>query len=196
MEYRNGVAKHLITYLNNFIEISEKEYYEDFVPYSVKREFSRKELILKSGEVENYLNFIVKGALRQYYVKDNVEYTTLIMLENNLECSVESFHGRSPSVVNVEALEPSLLYSISFEKLEKLYMQKPKYERLGRLLLVQVLANRGFWLNELARTSARERFIRFFERSPEVFQRIPQKIIASYLQIKPETFSRFKHLLK
>jgi hypothetical protein len=44
--------------------------------------------------------------------------------------------------------------------------------------------------------SPRERFLNFVTKNPELMQRVPQKYLASYLNIKPETFSRFKHLLR
>jgi hypothetical protein len=46
------------------------------------------------------------------------------------------------------------------------------------------------------RLETRERFIRFVEKNPGLMQRVPQKYLASYLNMKPETFSRLKHLLK
>jgi len=52
------------------------------------------------------------------------------------------------------------------------------------------------WQTSLIMQSPRDRFLNFVENHQEVLQRVPQKYLASYLNIKPETFSRFKHLLR
>jgi hypothetical protein len=52
------------------------------------------------------------------------------------------------------------------------------------------------WQMQMVKMTPRERFLNFVMKNPELLQRVPQKHLASYLNIKPETFSRFKHLLK
>jgi hypothetical protein len=52
------------------------------------------------------------------------------------------------------------------------------------------------WQMQLVKLTPRERFIAFVTKNPDLMQRVPQKFLASYLNIKPETFSRFKHLVK
>jgi len=52
------------------------------------------------------------------------------------------------------------------------------------------------WQIQLVKMSPRERFLNFVTKNHDIMQRVPQKYLASYLNIKPETFSRFKHLLK
>jgi hypothetical protein len=52
------------------------------------------------------------------------------------------------------------------------------------------------WQSQLVKLSPRERFINFVTKHPELMQRVPQKYLASYLNIKPETFSRFKHMVR
>jgi hypothetical protein len=52
------------------------------------------------------------------------------------------------------------------------------------------------WQMQMIKMTARERFLAFVNKNPELMRRVPQKYLASYLNIKPETFSRFKHLLR
>jgi hypothetical protein len=52
------------------------------------------------------------------------------------------------------------------------------------------------WQSQLVMLSPKERFIGFVNRHSKLLQRVPQKYLASYLNIKPETFSRFKHFVK
>ena len=164
-------------------------------PYLEVRHFKKKEVITVAGEVENYLNFVTKGLIRKYYKKGKEEINTQISTEGHIIHSQESFHSRVPSEYAIETIEPSTLVSVSFENLEKIYSQNAKMERLGRLVITFTMVIKDRWLMNQMLLTPRERFIDFVHKNPELLQRVPQKYLASYLSIKPETFSRFKHLI-
>ena len=86
------------------------------------------------------------------------------------------------------------MISISRINLEKLFESGDKWERLGRLMMTDFLIEKEYRLLDLIRYSPRERFLRFAKEQPDLMKRVPQKYLASYLDIKPETFSRLKHL--
>ncbi|HYM93440.1 MAG TPA: Crp/Fnr family transcriptional regulator, partial [Chitinophagaceae bacterium] len=69
-------------------------------------------------------------------------------------------------------------------------------EHLGRLVVTHTMVIKDRWQMQQVKLTPRERFIDFVTKNPELLQRVPQKCLASYLNIKPETFSRFKHMLK
>ncbi len=70
-----------------------------------------------------------------------------------------------------------------------------KMEHLGRIVVTHTMVIKDRWQMQLVKLTPRERFIDFVTKNPELLQRVPQKYLASYLNIKPETFSRFKHLV-
>jgi CRP-like cAMP-binding protein len=183
-------------YLNKFIHFKEGEYNEYMAPYIKTRKFHKKEIITKSGEVENYFNIIEKGLVRKYYKKGKHEINTQISVEGHIIHSQESFHSRLPSEYIVEAIEPSVLSAISFDDLEKVYASSKRMEKLGRLVITASMVLKDRWQSQLVMLTPRERFIKFVTQQSGLMQRVPQKYLASYLNIKPETFSRFKHLLK
>jgi CRP-like cAMP-binding protein len=121
---------------------------------------------------------------------------TQISYEGHIIHSQESFHSRTPSEYSIETIEPTELTSITYECLEKMYSSSEKMQRLGRLVITATMVLKDKWQSQLVKLSPRERFISFVTRHPELMQRVPQKYLASYLNIKPETFSRFKHLVK
>ncbi|HXB06590.1 MAG TPA: hypothetical protein VNW04_05735, partial [Puia sp.] len=82
------------------------------------------------------------------------------------------------------------------EHLDEIYQQSIRIERLGRLLTTQFVMQKEEWEHECMRLDTRERFTRFMERNPDLVTRVPQKYLASYLNMKPETFSRLKSLAK
>ena len=69
-------------------------------------------------------------------------------------------------------------------------------QQLGRLVITATMVLKDKWQSQLVKLTPRERFLRFVSKHPELMQRVPQKYLASYLNIKPETFSRFKHMVK
>ena len=188
--------KSLLDFLNKFIPLSLDEYNELIAPYILKRHFDKKSIITSAGEVENYLNFIDSGLARKYYKKTNEEVNTQISHEGHIIHSQESFHSRTPSEYAIETIEPTELTSITYECLEEMYSSSEKMQRLGRLIITATMVMKDKWQSQLVKLSPRERFISFVTRHPELMQRVPQKYLASYLNIKPETFSRFKHLVK
>ncbi len=183
-------------YLNKFTDLSESEFNEFLLPISKIRRFAKKEKLIRAGEVEEYFNFIAKGLLRKYYKKGNNEINTQISMEGHLILSQESFHSRHPSEYFVEAIEPSIVVSITYNDLERIYASSQRMEHLARLLITYAMVIKDNWQMQLVKMTPRERFLNFVTRNPELMQRVPQKFLASYLNIKPETFSRFKHLIR
>lgn len=183
-------------FLHKFIDLSMEEFNEWIRPYLELRQFRKKQMLLKHGEVENYLNFVAKGLLRKYYQKGRTEVITQIATEGHLIHAQESFHSRTPSEFCVETIEPSTLISITYDDLEKVYSTNAKMERLGRLVTTFSMVVKDRWQINMISLTPRERFLDFVHKNPELLQRVPQKYLASYLNIQPETFSRFKHLLR
>jgi CRP-like cAMP-binding protein len=191
-----NAVKPLHDYLNKFVKLTDEEFEKNILPVIQIRKFDKKEIITHAGEVENYFNFIVKGLVRKYYLKGRHEYNTQISFEGHMIVSQESFHSRKPSEYFIEAIEPTTLVSITHDDLEKVYASSHKMEHLARLLITYAMVLKDRWQIQLVKLTPRERFLNFVTRNPELMQRVPQKFLASYLNIKPETFSRFKHLLR
>ena len=185
-----------LEYLRKFVPITDDEYIRYILPIARVRRFGKREIVIKAGEVENHFNFIIKGLVRKYYKKSNNEINTQISMEGHIILSQESFHSRTPSEYWIETIEPSAFVSIAFEDLENLYTQSKKMEHLGRLVITHTMIIKDRWQMQMVKMTPRERFLNFVMKNPDLLQRVPQKYLASYLNIKPETFSSFKHLLR
>ncbi|HYJ38540.1 MAG TPA: Crp/Fnr family transcriptional regulator, partial [Chitinophagaceae bacterium] len=116
--------------------------------------------------------------------------------EGDLICASVSFFSGQPSQYAIEALEPVTVYSISRENLEELYGLSPRIARIARLVITNLYLDKERWEQDHIQYDIRQRFVNFVHNNADLIQRVPQKYIASYLNIKPETFSRLKHLLK
>lgn len=189
-------VKVFLSFLRRFVSITDEEFEKSIQPVLKVRRFRKKELLVKEGETENYFNFISKGIIRKYYKTSKVESNIQISTEGQIMLNQQSFLSRRPSEYFVEAIEPSVVLSIRYDKLEELYSQSKKMERLGRLVITHMMIISDSWQMQMIKMTARERFLAFVNKNPELMRRVPQKYLASYLNIKPETFSRFKHLLR
>jgi CRP-like cAMP-binding protein len=191
-----NVVKPFLDYVRKFIDISEDEFKQSIYPFITVRKYAKRQVITHAGDVENHFNFIIKGMARKYYKKGKEQINTQISFEGHILHSQESFHSRTPSEYVIEAIEPTTLVSITYDDLEKIYARSSKMEHLGRLIITYTMVIKDRWQMQLVMHTPRERFIQFVNHNPELLQRVPQKFLASYLNIKPETFSRFKHLVR
>ena len=182
-------------YVSGYVALTKEEF-AMVADRIVIRNFDKKQLLVKAGEVEEYLNFIVRGLARMYFYKNKTEVITNIAREGEIISSSSSFLSGTPSNYYVETLEPSTFLSISRQQLEQAYKESPSIERLGRLMTTHFVLQKEEWELECMRLDTRERFLRFVGNNPELLLRVPQKYLASYLNMKPETFSRLKHLIK
>lgn len=185
----------LYQYLSGLVYLTKAEF-NVLLSYIEIREFDKKMQLVRSGEVEKYFNVIARGLARKHLPIKNEDVTIQLATEGHIIHSERSFHFQTPSESVVETIEPTTLLSISYESLQEIYRQFPKAERLGRLLMSKIFIKRDDRYLEQLQKSTRQRFLEYMRTHPHMLQRVPQKYIASYLNIKPETFSRLKHLIK
>ncbi|WP_205512887.1 Crp/Fnr family transcriptional regulator [Longitalea arenae] len=185
----------LLVHLQRFSPIS-REGLEQLIPYLEIRRFDKKKKLVNQGEMEDYLNIVIKGLVRKYIPSSiRGEVTLQLATEGHFIQSEISFHHRLPSEVVIQTLEPTVLVSVKFDRMQDAMDKVPEAEALGRAIIMQMFIKKDSRYFEQLNTSTRQRFIEYMNTHPEMLQRVPQKVLASYLNIKPETFSRLKHLL-
>ena len=175
-------------YIGRFMPITREELVE-LLQYCEIRKFDKRSIIVHVGEVDNYLNLVVKGSVR----KDEV--ILQLATEGHVVQSEISYLTRSPSMVVVETLEPTILLSLTHDKMEEALDKFPKGETLGRMIISGMYIKKDENRYNRLSKSTRQRFFDYIDHHQHMLQRVPQKYLASYLQIKPETFSRLKGLL-
>jgi CRP-like cAMP-binding protein len=159
------------------------------------RTYDKRVRIVDIGEIEQYLSFVTKGLLRKYFIRDKEEVITQIIKEGEVVVSSVSYFSNTPSRYIIETIEPTTVVSLTQANLEKLFAMGDKWEKMGRLMMTDFLVEREYWLLDNINCTPRQRFFRFIKEEPELLKRVPQKWLASYLNIKPETFSRLKLLI-
>lgn len=156
------------------------------------RHFEKGDVIIEEGEIENYLSVVSKGAVRHYVRKDGNEINFDFAFENEFSNSFASFLSRSPSLISIEAIEDVTLISIHHDSLQKLYEDSATGERIGRLTTEGYCIWLGKRAIQLLTLTPEELYLDLLTKYPEYINRIPQKYLASYLQVQPESLSRIK----
>jgi len=188
-------SEFLFNFIQKFGKLTRAEF-DQLIPYFQARYFDKKTILLQKGDVEDHLNVVVKGLVRKFIRVRGNEITLQLATEGHMIQSEVSFHMRTPSDVILEALEPAALVSMDYQAVQDALEKIPNAEQLGRLIITYMFIKKDARYYSQLKNTTRERFLEYMTQHPHMLQRVPQKILASYLNIKPETFSRLKHLVR
>lgn len=169
---------------------------DHFIEVVSTRNFKNKASILKAGEVCRSIYFVNKGCLRIYYIdSDGDEHTVSFYPENWWSTDIASFSAQKSSLFSIEAIENTETLYLTFEVLEKLYSDIPKFEKFFRILTQNGYDIQQRRIVSYLSKSAKERYELFQKQYPKLEQRISQKHIASYVGITPVFLSRLRQQL-
>ncbi|MCF0051680.1 Crp/Fnr family transcriptional regulator [Dyadobacter sp. LJ53] len=142
--------------------------------------------------VTDELFFISKGCVRKYYVKDGQQITTNILTENNFIGAFTSFITGSKSTETIECLEPCEILVLRKRDLDRLYKQIPLMNEFIRKILEQTLIHFQQVLTSFTLDNPEERYEKILFESPQILQRVPQHMLATYLGITATSLSRIR----
>ena len=154
--------------------------------------YGKGEKILQEGEVCRNISYIEKGLVRQFYFKNGKEVTEHLGVDHTIFMCIESLFKEEPTRLQVEALEPTLVYALPKAKLEAAAMRNVNIQMLYRKILEESLIQSQIHADLVRFESAPNRYKRLCDLSPQVVLRAPLTYIANYLQMTPETLSRLR----
>lgn len=158
----------------------------------VPMKFQKGEKVLAEGEVCTHIYWIVKGLVRQFYYKNDRELTEHMAVENSIVMCIESLFREKPSALQIMALEPTLIYAMPRQQLEKVAMKSLNIQILYRKILEESLIQSQIHADMMRFESAQSKYAKLVKLQPQLVLRAPLVYIASYLQMTPETLSRVR----
>lgn len=182
----------LLDYFNHFIPLNagEKQFVMDlFKP----RLYRKRQYVLQEGDICTQFNFVVRGCLRMYKIDEKgnthiIQFTS----ENWWLMDIGSFHGKAPSELNIDALEDTMVFQISYENLIELYTKAPKFNLIFRVLIENSFVSLQKRLLQNISSTAEERYLSFIQNYSHLTNRLPQVQIAAFIGISPEFLSRLR----
>ncbi len=158
-----------------------------------ERTVAKGGMLVREGEIEKNVYYVTSGALRVFLLSEFGELTIRFGYEGSVINSLASFIKGTPSEFYIEAIRKTSIRVISKEELHQLVYSSEDNHRQYTAMLEMLVTQQIEREIDLLTTSPSERLARVLERSPNLFQQVPLRYIASYLRMKPETLSRVRN---
>ena len=148
--------------------------------------------LVEEGYVCNKIAYINKGLFRIYNLKDGLEINTCFCKENSITTSFNSFINQIPSSESIQALENSVVVTLSSANLTKLQNESSVWQIISRVLTEKECLRLSDRAGSLSFETALEKYENLLKTQPEIIQRVSIQHIASYIGVSRETLSRIR----
>lgn len=161
---------------------------------STTKKIRRRQFLLREGEVARYKIFVCKGLLRTFSrAADGTEYTMRFAAENVWTTDHESYYHQIPAKFNIDAIEDTTVILWTKENFIELVAAIPALNTyVSDVMAGSINAIQGRVLGNISYTNE-EKYQDFIDTFPDVFNRVPLHMVASYLGISRETLTRIRH---
>ena len=180
-------------FISEYISLPEPEWKLIAMCFE-KQTVDKEEMILHEGKICKYLYFLESGLFRFYINKDGNDVTKFFTDAPYFFTSQASFNAQKPAFENIEAIEKSVIWRISFAKSNELYKLN-SWTEFARKIIQEVQFFTEEILEELQTETAEHRYEKLQKNSPDLVKRVPLKHLASYLGIAPQSLSRIRRKL-
>jgi CRP-like cAMP-binding protein len=183
--------EHIRSYFKKYTEFTEG----DWLIFSSKlkrQNFPKNALLLEKGQIENYLSFVEKGAVRYYIPGESNDITLEFTFENDFIGAYDSFLTRKPSAYNVVTITPTVLWRLTYDDAQTIYRETENGNLIGRLASEALFLEKSKRELSLLTDSAEQRYLNLFKEQPAIIKNIPLRHIASYIGITPQALSRIR----
>ncbi|GAB4031300.1 Crp/Fnr family transcriptional regulator [Spirosoma jeollabukense] len=183
------------SYLSSKIPITDEEL-ELIKSLGIIKKLRKRQYLLQAGDSWKYDAFVCKGCLRTYRVDDKgQEHILGFSIENWWTGDRESLLSSTPAQSNIDALEDSVVLLFTHENFLHICHEIPAFNELINGILAKSFVALQNRIHASISYTAEEKYENFLKTSPQLANRVPQSMIASYLGISPETLSRVRHQL-
>ncbi|MBS1600695.1 MAG: Crp/Fnr family transcriptional regulator [Bacteroidetes bacterium] len=160
-----------------------------FKPKSVKK----NSILLHEGNISREFYYIHTGGLRTFFIsKNGQEKTRYVMLDNHIGTALKSFISQKPSIEFVEAIDDTELLAISHQDFYHLNEEIHSWKNFYQNILERAYSFQNRKIEELVTLTAKQRYEQLLQENPVFIQKLSNKVLASYLDMREETLSRLK----
>jgi CRP-like cAMP-binding protein len=169
--------------------------FDVLISYCEAIQLKKGEVVMKAGEKQSYIYFIVKGIVRNYVISQEGEIKTYGFRVENMLITGYGLHNYKNDYrakVNIECLEDCILIKIPLQALKFLEENSKEAHKVGRYLAETHIIELVDFIIDIDTLPILERYNNLEKTFPNIHQRVPQHIIASYLRITPVHLSNVK----
>ena len=184
----------LVDYFSQYITLSEEEVQliknEDII-----REYKKGDFLLKEGQIAQVCFLVLKGCVKRYYLEDGEEKIMEFYTENDPIAPV-SYINKEPSKYYLSCLEPCIISTGTEERTQRFLQEFPRFVPIFVKIGDSLSAKKQMFLDDYKNLSPEIRYQKLIEARPDLINRVPQYMIASYLGIQPESLSRIRKRMR
>jgi len=182
----------LYSHISRFVPVSEPDFMRILAHFETM-EVRKKENLVAEGQLCRYNYFVVKGCLRLFFTDERgVEQTMQFALEDWWMTDLDAFVKGHRSNFTIQAIEKAEVLAIDKKNMDAMLDEWPVMEKYFRLIYQRAYAASLFRIKYITRLSKDDFYDLFINSYPEFAQRIPQKILASFLGFTPEYLSELR----
>ncbi len=181
----------LINYFSKFTTLTEEEVNALTESMDI-RELKKNDFLIKEGQTNKDSYFVLSGLIRKFSLNDGEEITTGLYTEDQWIIQLSDFDSHSIADYNLICVEASWVVVGNEEKAQQLFQQFPRLETVSRAVMELEFAELQKMLTSYLTDTPEMRYIKMLKERPDLFQRVPQYQIASYIGVKPESLSRIR----
>lgn len=178
--------------LKIFAEFDNEEL-DQIVNCFKRKSVNKGDILLYEGSVCKEFYYIHRGCVRTFFIDRNGhEKTRYVMLDQHIGTALTSFISQKPSIEFIEALEDSELLAINHSDFYKLNNKIDNWKSFYQRILEMAYSFQNRKIEQLVTLTAKQRYDNILKENPVLIQRLSNKVLASYLDIREETLSRLK----
>lgn len=188
-----GTDNLLVDYFSQYITLSEEEI-QLIKEENMIQEYAKGDILLKEGQFAKECFLVLKGCVKRYYLEHGEEKIMEFYTENDPIAPV-SYTTKKPSEYYLSCVEPSIISTGTEERTKRFLQAFPRFIPAFLKIGDALSAKKQVMADSFKNLTPEMRYLKLLEDRPDLANRVPQYMLASYLGVKPETLSRIRKRL-
>ncbi len=172
------------------VRLTDEEF-QFVVGYFETKNYRKNQYVVQAGAAAPLDHFVASGLLKSYFIdEDGKEHILQFAMEDWWISDPQAYHNRLPATLNIDCIEDTTVLAITIDNREKLCSECKKMEYFFMKKTTAGYIALQKRILSLMSQNSEDRYRQFEELYPALINRIPKKLIASYLGVSRETLSR------
>lgn len=185
----------LINYFSRITNLSVEEL-SVLTESMVIKKYTKGSFLIKEGQFNTDTYFVLDGCIRQYKIIDGNDITTNFFTEEQWIISFDAIGSKIPSQYYLICIEDTSVVIGNEQKAQEIFKQFPHLETISRMIMETVFMEQQSFMTTYITDKPEQRYLKLLKLRPDIFQRVPQYDIATYIGVKPESLSRIRKKLQ